>query len=113
MVHVTLLYGKDRSLRGYNLIGHAGLANEGSDILCAALSAMAVNTGNSIEKLTDTKVGIVVNKSEPLVDVRTKGTVDEKAATLLKAMEMFCEELEQDKRYEPYYSLTREEIDAS
>ena len=111
MVFVRLLYDKDHTLRGYNLIGHAGLAEEGSDILCAALSTLAVNTGNAIEKLTQTKVKTVVNEEEPLIDVRTTVPVDEKAAVLLEAMEMFCEDLEKEKRYEPYYSLTREEIE--
>ena len=113
MVFVRLLYDKDHNLRGYNLIGHAGLAEEGNDILCAALSAIAVNTGNAIEKLSQTEVQTIVNEEEPLVDVRTRGPVDEKAAVLLKTMEMFCEDLEKDKRYEPYYSLTREEIEIS
>jgi hypothetical protein len=33
--------------------GHAGYAEEGQDIICAAVSALAINTVNSIESFTD------------------------------------------------------------
>ena len=32
--------------------GHAGYAEEGQDIICAAVSALIVNTVNSLERLT-------------------------------------------------------------
>ncbi|MDO4519601.1 MAG: ribosomal-processing cysteine protease Prp [Eubacteriales bacterium] len=33
--------------------GHAGYSEEGSDIICAAVSALIINTMNSIEQFTD------------------------------------------------------------
>ena len=33
--------------------GHAGYAEEGQDIICAAVSALIVNTVNSVETLTE------------------------------------------------------------
>lgn len=33
--------------------GHAGYAEEGEDIVCAAVSALVINTINSIEKFTE------------------------------------------------------------
>ena len=33
--------------------GHAGYAEEGYDIICAAVSALTVNTINSIEQFTE------------------------------------------------------------
>ena len=33
--------------------GHAGYADEGEDIVCAAVSALVINTINSIEEFTD------------------------------------------------------------
>ncbi len=32
--------------------GHAGYAEEGSDIICSAVSVLLINTANSIEKFT-------------------------------------------------------------
>ena len=36
--------------------GHAGYAEEGKDIICAAVSALLVNTVNSIETLTGDRI---------------------------------------------------------
>ena len=33
--------------------GHAGYAEAGQDIVCAAVSALIINTVNSLEKFTD------------------------------------------------------------
>lgn len=38
---------------GFSCKGHAGYADEGYDIICAAVSVLTVNTMNSIEKFTD------------------------------------------------------------
>ena len=36
--------------RGIVIEGHAGYAEEGEDIICAAVSALAINFYNSVEK---------------------------------------------------------------
>ena len=38
---------------GFSSKGHAGYAEEGHDIICAAVSVLTVNTVNSIEKFTE------------------------------------------------------------
>ena len=48
--------------------GHAGYANSGKDIICAAVSSLIINTFNSIEKFTD--------------DRFTTDVVDEKSGSL-------------------------------
>lgn len=39
--------------RKFIIDGHAGYAEEGQDIVCAAVSALVINTINSIEKFTE------------------------------------------------------------
>lgn len=39
--------------RTFSIEGHAGYADEGQDIVCAAVSALVINAINSIEKFTD------------------------------------------------------------
>lgn len=51
---ITIEIRKSKSgYTGFSSKGHAGYAEEGYDIICAAVSALTVNTINSIEKLTD------------------------------------------------------------
>ena len=39
--------------RSFSIDGHAGYAEAGEDIVCAAVSALVINTINSIEKFTE------------------------------------------------------------
>ena len=52
---ITATFFKDSKgiVTGFSLIGHAGYAESGSDIICASVSALAINTVNSIEAFTD------------------------------------------------------------
>lgn len=51
---ITIEIRKSKSgYTGFSSKGHAGYAEEGYDIICAAVSVLTVNTINSIEKLTD------------------------------------------------------------
>ena len=38
---------------GFTCEGHAGYAEEGQDIICSAVSALTINTVNSIDALTE------------------------------------------------------------
>ncbi len=53
MIKVTIVTNPDGEYRGFQITGHAGYAEYGKDIVCAAVSCLAVNTMNSIESLTD------------------------------------------------------------
>ena len=41
-----------RQFLGFDCLGHAGYAEEGEDIVCAAISALVINTINSLEMFT-------------------------------------------------------------
>lgn len=56
MITATFLYNEGRQITGFTVVGHAGYAQAGSDIVCAAVSALTINTINAIEKLTDSRV---------------------------------------------------------
>ena len=53
MIQVTILRGRDESVRGIEINGHAGFAEYGQDVICAAVSALALNMANSVEAFTD------------------------------------------------------------
>ena len=53
MINVTIYKDSADQYRGFMLKGHAGFAKYGSDIVCAAVSALTLNTVNSIDELTD------------------------------------------------------------
>ena len=50
--------GKYGQYRSFSCVGHAGFDEEGRDIVCAAVSALVVTAGNSLDALTEDSVRI-------------------------------------------------------
>ena len=83
----TILIRKTKdSYQGFNCIGHAGYADAGSDIICAAVSVLVFNTLNAIESYTDDTMNVVTNDEAGLVDVVFESPVSDRAKLLLDTM---------------------------
>lgn len=63
MVKVTFYTYRDNSYKGFKVSGHANYAEIGEDILCSAISALTINTINSIEELTSNHILYEMNES--------------------------------------------------
>ena len=55
MITARLFQNSENKYWGFEINGHAGYAEEGEDIICSAVSVLALNTANSIEALTNVK----------------------------------------------------------
>ena len=55
MIKVTVSK-KNGSYISFQSEGHAGYAEEGQDIICAAVSALVINAVNSLEQLTGDRI---------------------------------------------------------
>ena len=81
----TILIRKTKdSYQGFNCIGHAGYADAGSDIICAAVSVLVVNAVNSIETFTDDK--FAAREDHGIVELILEGSVSDKTTLLLDSM---------------------------
>ncbi len=83
MITVTIHRSKD-SYAGFKVIGHAGYAEEGYDIVCAAVSVLVVNAVNSIETFTDDK--FAAREDDGIVELLLEGSVSDKTTLLLDSM---------------------------
>ena len=64
--------------------GHAGFAAYGNDIVCAAVSALVINTVNSIEAFTEDTFENAVHQEKDVFSFEfTSNPVSEKAELLL------------------------------
>ena len=52
MIQVEIIRDASKAYVGFSIKGHAGYAEHGQDIICAAVSVLAQNTVNSIEQFT-------------------------------------------------------------
>jgi hypothetical protein len=55
MITATVIKNND-NYRSFICEGHAGYDDSGKDVVCAAVSMLVINTGNSLEALTDNNV---------------------------------------------------------
>ena len=53
MINVIIKRDKDKIVKGIEIKGHAGYAEYGQDIICSAVSSLALNMANSVEEFTD------------------------------------------------------------
>ena len=53
MIRISFKYDADGVPIAFRMDGHAGFARKGKDIVCAAVSVLAINTVNSVECFTD------------------------------------------------------------
>ena len=71
VINVKFHYDSSDRLNGFTISGHAGYDEPGRDIICSAISALAVN----IEKLTDDKF-IVNNDDSGLLELEVLTLTD-------------------------------------
>ncbi|MBO7364477.1 MAG: ribosomal-processing cysteine protease Prp [Lachnospiraceae bacterium] len=65
MIEVSALTDSEGVRKGFRVSGHSGYRSAGQDIVCSAVSVLAVNTVNSIEAFTkDTFESLAVNEEE-------------------------------------------------
>ena len=53
MIQVNILRDRNEVVKGIDINGHAGYAEYGQDVICAAVSALVLNMANSVETFTD------------------------------------------------------------
>lgn len=78
------MYQSPEGFTGFRCEGHAGYAEEGYDIICAAVSALTVNAVNSIEEFTPD--GMDVTFDEGLVELHLEDELSDEGQLLMKSL---------------------------
>ena len=83
MITVTVSK-KSNSYISFVSEGHAGYAEAGQDIVCAAVSALIINTVNSLEKFTDDKFD--VQEKDGFVSIHFRNDLSERGMLLMDSL---------------------------
>lgn len=75
---------KNGSYKEFISKGHAGYAEAGQDIVCAAVSALIINTVNSLEKFTDDNFD--VHEKDGFVSIHFRNNLSERAMLLMDSL---------------------------
>ena len=78
--------------RGFLCSGHAGYGQEGTDIICAAVSALTVNAINSIEQFTED--AFAVRQDDGLLELILEGDASTGTVLLLDSMILGLQEIQ-------------------
>ena len=91
-----VFYTKSGRITGFQSKGHAGYGMRGTDVVCASVSALIINTVNSIEKLTKDTVDEEVNYKKATIHFRIIGDVSHDSELLLNALELGVAEISRE-----------------
>ena len=108
MTNIIFYAKKDGTLFGLQSKGHAGYGSRGTDIVCASVSILTINTINSIQKLTSDKCNEKVNARKATIDFEIDGEVSRESKVLLESLKMGLEAISKD--YPGNVKITVEEV---
>ena len=83
----AIFYSKNDEYFGFKISGHAEYGRRGKDVICAGVSALVINTVNSIEEFTEDSV--VTEECETgLVRFKIIGKVSSESKLLLRSLRL-------------------------
>lgn len=87
MIDVLIYQTPDGDYTGFQMKGHAEYADYGKDIVCAAVSALVINTINSVAEFTEDIFENTVDSDRDLVSFAvTSRPVSESSKLLLQSL---------------------------
>ena len=108
MTKVTVYKTKAGDIKGFKCADHAGFARKGKDIVCAAVSALVLNTINSIEELTSDDFSGEQDEKNAVISFTLKDDFSADSQLLLKSLVLGLTSIEDDNP--KYISITFEEV---
>lgn len=105
MTSIRLLAAPDGNLTGFEVSGHTGAGTEGNDLVCAAISFLAITCANALESVANTKP--FVRKREGYLRVSLEGSVvSPDASVILNTFSQGAMDLQE--AYPAHIRLTRQ-----
>ena len=110
MVDIIIYKNEKHECVGFDSCGHAGFAESGEDIVCAAVSVLTINTINAIDAFTKNEADIETDEEAGILRYRVKGSPAKETTLLLETMILGLQTMVDDENYEEYIDLTFEEV---
>jgi len=86
MIKISVYKSAEGNIIGFHSIGHAGFAESGSDIVCAAVSALIINTINSIEQFTSDTFNLAEDEKRGHIDFKIVSKPSNESNLLLNSL---------------------------
>ena len=102
MTRVSFLRDSKGTFLGYSAKGHSGFSEQGSDIVCAAVSALTQSCAKGILNVVGAKADYKLDRNgyfEIMIEEGQSSEVVSKCQILLETLYETLTELSQDERY--------------
>ena len=109
MTKVTFYQNSDNQCVGFTSEDHAGYGEEGEDIVCAAISALVINTVNSIEAFTEDDYVVDVDEASAKIHFMLKDKPSDSSLLLLNSLILGLQRME-DEQYTEFIDIIFEEV---
>ena len=110
MTNITFYQNETGEITGFRCEGHSGYADSGEDIVCAAISALVINTINSIEELTGDQIDVDIDEDEGYIDASFFEVPGKDAQLLLRSLALGLTNMEDDETVTEFIDVIFEEV---
>lgn len=86
MINVSIYKNAENLITGFQINGHADYAEKGSDIVCAAVSALVINTINSIENFTSDQLQLKQDEEKGYLEFHVVSPMSGNSNLLLSSL---------------------------
>ncbi|WWR14561.1 ribosomal-processing cysteine protease Prp [Lachnospiraceae bacterium JLR.KK008] len=101
MTTITVFQSTEGRYKGFYCEGHAGFSKAGTDIVCAAVSILVINTINSIAQFGGQKFTCSQKEKDGVIRFELAGEPTKETSLLLDSMILGLKEVE--KQYHKKY----------
>ena len=94
-------------------MGHAGFSLSGSDIVCASISILVINTINSIEELAKEEIVTESDENEGYIECHFPNQINDKTKLLMDSMVLGLKNIEQNygkRKKKKFFELIIKEV---
>ena len=101
MIKVTVGKNSNGEYNRVCMDGHAGYGEHGQDIVCAAVSALFINTVNSIETFTEDSFHVDENTKDDRVELVLTSEISPESSLFMKSLLLGLQGIEEEygKKY--------------
>ena len=83
MIKISIYKDAENLITGFKLEGHANFSEYGSDVVCSAVSALVINTINSIESFTSDQFELEQDEKDGMMEFHVDSPMSSNANLLI------------------------------
>ena len=104
MIKVSIYKNAENLITGFTVSGHADYSEYGSDIVCAAVSVLVINTINSIENFSSDRFHVEQDDKKGFIEFHVISPISNNTNLLLSSLALGLQGIE-DEYSEKYIKL--------